>query len=228
MARSASKDPIEKFRFQVLVFTNPEIFTNFGASNIGQKADNIIDRSGFSEVTSPRATSTTIRYRENIDGQTFRKIPGLNLYEPIMLRRGVTKSRSMYEWWKLIYDASGETNKYNSIISDLGNITFQDPQFRKEVLISSMDRSGGFVKHWLLYNAYPASYRGSNDFTSNVDEKLVEELTLEYESYVEVNGDTVEEALRNAVNESNKAAEKAILMAFLNAVSGGFSSALPF
>lgn len=222
MARSSNLDPIEKYRFQVLVFENASGAYTSGTSSTGDKEDSrILKRSGFTEVTTPRSKTKEIEYRENTHGNTVVKQPGLTKYENISLRRGVTKDNGLYSWYTKVNTEAGSLNKFQETLAGLASIPFQDPNFRREVLISSMDRTGKFTKHWFLYNAWPVEYKGLNDFDSKASEIGIEELVLTFENCIEVEGDTVEKALHNVTVAAEQAASKA-------GIAGAVSGALGF
>ncbi len=221
MARSSSSDPIEKFRFQVTIFDNMAGMITQGTASIGTVLqDDKTVRGGFSECTVPKVSMKEMSYRENNHGNSSLKVPGLSTYEPVVLRRGVTANRQMYNWYKLVNDDASTLNKFQDGITGLGAVPFQDANYRREVLVSALDRQGNYVKHWLLYNAWPSTYKGANDFDAKVNEIAVEEITLTYEVFLEVTGDTLADALNNATVEAENAAIKAAAAAVVGGASG--------
>lgn len=210
MARSSVNDPIERFRFQVTIFDNMANLLTKGTATIGTVQDNdLLARGGFSEVTIPKVSIKEILYRENNHGNSPMKIAGLATHDPITLRRGVTNSRNLYNWYKLVNNDASTLNKFQAGLTGLGAAPFQNASYRREVLISALDRKGQFVKHWLLYNAWPSGYKGANDFDAKASEIAIEELTISYEVFLEVTGDTVQKALSNAALEAEKATKQA-------------------
>lgn len=222
MARSSDKDPLDKFRFKVTIFANDTAsggFTTGGlasSSSIGTTLDSaLFNRSGFSEVTNPKATIKDISYRENIHGNDLIKVPGLVTYDPVVLRRGVTSNFDLYNWYKQVNNSAASLNKFQQALSGFATVPFQRPNYRREVLISTCDRAGNFVKHWLLYNAWPNSYKGGNDFDAKTSEVLLEEISLMYETFLECDGDTELKALQNAQKQSDVAAQKAAIASLI-------------
>ena len=64
---------------------------------------------GFSEVSGLSTDTNIIEYREGNEAQgTTRKLPGLMKYNNIMLKRGWTKDRSLWEWRKKVIDGKTE------------------------------------------------------------------------------------------------------------------------
>lgn len=222
MARSAADDVISKFRFKVTVLSiDPSVSSaiqtlgagiasaagNGTISTVAQKAT-VLTRAGFSEVTLPKATINTMNYRENIDNLRFSKTPGLVKFEPITLRRGAIPSSNLFfgdmdlfNWYREVNDDS----LLMGAAQELGIATTQLPSmsehFRKEVVIEALDREGNSVRQWMLFNAFPVAYKGGNDFNAASDEILIQELTLDYEFFLELKGGLagdVSELLANA------------------------------
>lgn len=220
MARSSSTDPIEKFRFQVLFLEDSgSILGNAQTTSININQNNS-NRAGFSEASLPAATVNSITYRENLNGNRPIQHPGIASYEPVVLRRGVTSNNELYQWYKLVNDDAGSLNRFSDAIAGLGAIPFNEPRFRKDVLISSIDRTGKFVKHWFISNAWPSSYKGGDDFDSSLDAILLEEMTLTYESFVEVKGATIDEALRDVQNQANDSTRRQAAAGAISTILG--------
>jgi phage tail-like protein len=59
-----------------------------------------ISEAHFSEVTGFDITSDVIDYREGDDPTHVRKLPGLTKYGTVTLKRGVTDSMDLYNWYK--------------------------------------------------------------------------------------------------------------------------------
>ena len=218
MARSSSQDPIEKFRFKVEIFSIDLLATgdfsqsaaNAAFSGLRNLVVPTLTRAGFSEIVLPEVTVNTMSYRENIDNQRFSKGPGLVKYDPVVLRRGATESRDLYEWYRLVNNDTLLLGAAQEIGGD-ATVPGQSENFRKEVLITSIDREGNTVKQWMLFNAYPAKYKGGNDLNAQSEEKLVEELTIEYEFFLELDsgGLAVELAKDAAIAGANTVANVA-------------------
>jgi phage tail-like protein len=80
---------------------------------------------GFAEVTGLSAEAEVIEYREGADATATRKLPGLITYPNVTMKRGLTGSRELFDWWTTV--ANGEVQRRNVVIVLL------DDQ-RKEVL----------------------------------------------------------------------------------------------
>jgi phage tail-like protein len=185
MARSSKEDPVEKFRFRVTV-----VAVTLGATafeSLSRKTA-VLSRLGFSEITLPKVTMNEMTYRENIDNQRSIKVPGLAKYEPVVLRRGVTTNRDLYEWFRLVNEELALLVMTNELVKDAKYTPAQSDNFRKDVIIEVLDRKGEPVKAWYLFNAWPSSYIPGNDLNASSEEKLVEEVTLTYEFFLELEG----------------------------------------
>lgn len=202
MARSSTVDPIEKFRFTVLVIDiNFDVSDPFGTltsiTETALSADKAfgdflglvtLDTVGFNEIILPKVSINEMSYRENTDAQRYQKIPGLAKYEPVTLKRGVTSSLELFNWYKKVNNDLLLFSTSIEVINDHIKAPGQNAQFRKEVIIKSLDREGNTVKSWILFNAWPVSYTPGNDLNSTSNEKLIQELTLTYEHFVEIPG----------------------------------------
>jgi len=225
MAKSASNDPIEKFRFQVTIFTNNKNSGGFATSSLNSlisttNESKIYTRAGFSEIDTPKVTTKEILYRENTYGNQPIKVPGLATFDPVTLKRGSTASRDLYNWYKLVNDMTVATSKYQQTLAGLSAVPYQEPNFMREVLISSMDRSGKYIKHWLLFNAWPSSYQGADGFNAATSEILMESMTLTYELFIECKGDTITAALNDAKQQADLAAGRAAASSVVAGASG--------
>lgn len=188
MPRSSSVDAIEKFRFSVTVL-------NLAIDPVSL-VENITGflRAGFSEVTLPRQSTTAMEYRENNDSAHPQLIPGITRYDPVTLRRGVTKSSDFARW-------AQETHNSNIIVSTAIERIKGDPNdappseslnFRRDVLISAYDRTGSVAKAWILRNAWVSSYKPGDDLSASQDgAKLIEELEIRYESFEEITAEAL-------------------------------------
>lgn len=224
MARSTSVDPLDKFRFRVSVINVDLSLTGaidtlsaFVPSNNDLKVFKVLTRAGFSVVSLPTAEVKEMNYRENLDAQRLTKIPGLVRYENISLKRGVTSpiapngraidtsfngSRDLYEWYRLVNDDTLLLSISNELNKDAKYAPSQNEDFRKDVIIEVLDREGKPAKGWYLFNAYPVKYIPGDGLNAEESEKLIEELVLSYEFFLELQGGLegfAKEIAKNAV-----------------------------
>lgn len=219
MARSSSQDPADRFRYKVLVIE--DILASQGANLVNAIRGNapVQIGGGFSEVTLPKTDTSIIPYRENIHAHRFIKKPGLNRYEPITLRKGVTTDKSLYEWYKLVNnDAIGYSISAEIVGSALAIPPKYPARFRKDLMITSLDREGSAIKSWVLLDCWPTSFKPGNDLDAQANEKLIAELGICFEAWVEISGEQLSELTHEADEAAAAAAVSAALGLF---VSGG-------
>ena len=84
MANSARHDPYKVFNFVVEI-------------------DGIAS-AGFTECSGLSTTTDVIEYREGNDRSGIRKLPGLTKFSNIVLKRGITQSRDLWNWRKTVMD----------------------------------------------------------------------------------------------------------------------------
>lgn len=253
MARTASVDPVEKFRFRVTVvsldLSVDGALTSLAAlgSNIfpaGTAADTLVEslaiftRAGFNKITLPKANIKTIRYRENIDNLKSIKVPGLVTYDNVVLSRGMvqtsdprllggatTANRDMYNWYRLVNEEIALLNVANEFTRDQNLVPTQSNNFRKDVIIEVLNRTGQPVKGYYLFNAFPVSYTPGDNLDASANEKLIEELELTYEAFLELEGGAEglgREILRGATILGAAAAANQFGGSISNAVSSIF------
>jgi phage tail-like protein len=114
---------------------------------------------GFSEVTGLNQESNVIDYREGQEGITPRKLPGLNKFGNITLKRGISPDLSVYNWRKTVTD--GDIERRNASIV-LHNEKHEE------------------VVRWNLVNAWPSKYVGP-DLKANANEVAIETVELTHE-----------------------------------------------
>jgi phage tail-like protein len=114
---------------------------------------------GFSEVTGLNQESNVIDYREGQEPITPRKLPGLNKFGNITLKRGISPDLSVYNWRKTVTD--GDIERRNASIV-LHNEKHEE------------------VVRWNLVNAWPSKYTGP-DLKANANEVAIESVELTHE-----------------------------------------------
>lgn len=215
MARSATSDPIDRFRFSMTVLVEPKI--SLGSSTTGKATPS--SEIGFSEITLPKASVGEVTYRENNYTGTSSKIPGLTTFEPIVLRKGATTDQVMYDWFTDVADDAANLNIITKNAAAINIYPSQSVHFRKDIVISSKRRDGTFIKHWVLFDAFPVSYKGGNDLGSTSEEKLIEEVTLTYETFIEVVSDSINDVIHKVNERIADAGKKAAIAGAINIVT---------
>jgi len=80
-----------------------------------------IAKAGFQEVSGLGAETEIIEYREGGDQiGAVRKIPGLNRYSNIVLKRGFTQDKSLWNWYKTVLDGAIQRASGSIILLDSG------------------------------------------------------------------------------------------------------------
>jgi phage tail-like protein len=114
---------------------------------------------GFSECSGLTAETAVIEYREGNEVAGVRKLAGLTKFAPIILKRGITKDRDLWNWYKNIIN--GNADRRNGSIVLLGN-----------------DRSP--VARWNFTNGWPAKWEGPH-LKAKGNEVAIETLEIEHE-----------------------------------------------
>src|SRR5580765_2608670 len=109
MAKPSSTDPYKAFNFRLEI--------------------DGIQSAGFMECSGLSTETAIIEYREGSDPNHVRKLPGLHKFANILLKRGMTSNRDLWQWRQNIME--GTTDRRNGVIviladdrSELARIKF--------------------------------------------------------------------------------------------------------
>jgi phage tail-like protein len=118
-----------------------------------------ITQAGFQEVSGLDASNDAIEYREGNDPNHVRKLPGLNKYSAISLKRGITDSDELWRWYRTVVEGKPE---------------------RKNGSIVLLDDTGQEKIRWNFVNAWPTKWTGPS-FNSTSNAVAVEALDIAHE-----------------------------------------------
>jgi phage tail-like protein len=111
----------------------------FGRFNFRLEIDGVV-KAAFSEVSGLVAETEVIEYREgNEAANTKRKIPGLTKYSNLVLKRGVTADKSLWNWYKTVIAGNVQRANGSIILLDAGH---------------------NEVQRWNFINAWPCKWEG--------------------------------------------------------------------
>lgn len=119
----------------------------------------------FRECSGLTFNTDPVEYREGLDTPLHvRKLPGLRKFANIALKRGITKNKDLYTWYKNILN--GVPDRRN------GSIVLQDEE-HQDVLRWNFEN--GFISKW----EGPTMNATSNDVAIESIEIAVERVELE-------------------------------------------------
>jgi len=98
-----------------------------------------ITQAGFQEVSGLDSSTPSLDYREGTDPNHQRKLPGLNTFSAITLKRGITDSDELWKWRQTVVDGK--------------------PQ-RKNGSIVLLDDTGAEKLRWNFSEAWPSKWTG--------------------------------------------------------------------
>lgn len=131
----------------------------YGGYNFLVEIDGIT-QAGFQEVSGLDSTTDPVDYREGNDPNHVRKLPGLNKFSAITLKRGITDSDELWKWRATVVN---------------GKIV------RKNGSIILLDDRGQEKLRWNFFSAWPSKWTGpSLNATSTA--VAVETLEITHES----------------------------------------------
>jgi phage tail-like protein len=134
----------------------------FGQFNFLVEIDGVV-KGGFSEASGLTTDSNIVEYREGQEQQsTTRKLPGLMKYNNIVLKRGWTKDRSLWEWRRKVIE--GKTQRAS------GSVVLLD-EARNEAL------------RWNFREGWPSKWEGPA-LNAKTSEVAIETLEIAHEGLV--------------------------------------------
>jgi len=122
----------------------------------------VVGSAGFTEVAGGTMESDVIEYREGNEVTHVRKIPGLNKYGNITLKRGFTDNTELADWRKTVTDGMTQ---------------------RKDGAIILMNEAGEPALRWEFTNGFPSKLEGAT-LNSTANEVAMETVELAVESVV--------------------------------------------
>jgi phage tail-like protein len=134
----------------------------YGQFNFLIEIDGVV-KGGFSEASGLTTDTNIIEYREGAEQQgTPRKLPGLMKYNNIVLKRGWTKDKSLWEWRKKVIDGKTQRNSGSIVLLD---------EARNEAL------------RWNFREGWPSKWEGPA-LNAKTSEVAVETLEIAHEGLV--------------------------------------------
>jgi phage tail-like protein len=131
----------------------------YGQFNFLIEVDGVV-QGGFSEASGLTTDTNIIEYREGAEQHgTTRKLPGLMKYNNIVLKRGWTSGKELWEWRKKVID--GKTQRTS------GSIVLLD-EARNEAL------------RWNFREGWPSKWEGPA-LNAKTSEVAVETLEIAHE-----------------------------------------------
>ncbi len=91
----------------------------YASYNFQVTIDGLSIQAGFSECSGLTMDNDVIEYRAGSDLPHMRKMPGMRKFTNIVLKRGFSKDKSLYEWRKMVID-SDKPYRYSGSVTLLG------------------------------------------------------------------------------------------------------------
>ena len=129
----------------------------YGIAHFRVEIDGLAE-SGFMQVSGLEGRVEVEEYREGGD-HGVHKAPGNVTYSNVVVRRGMTSSMELWEWWERVRDGNFDRH-------DLSIVLFDD--------------SLQAVARWQVYGAWPVRYTAP-DLNAKSDDVAIETLELTHE-----------------------------------------------
>ncbi len=136
---------------------------------------------GFNKCSELSVEAAKIEYNEG--GSLIpNKSPGRLTFSDVTLERGAAFDDDMYNWFQEVADASIQS----SLIAGAGlGAGLIDPLFKRDLDIVQQDRDGATLHRWRIFQAWPIKFV-AGEWDNDVDEKVIEMITLTYDFFVKV------------------------------------------
>jgi phage tail-like protein len=121
-----------------------------------------ITQAGFSECSGFGSSIDPIEYREGDESQTVRKLPSMTKHNNITLKRGLTASRDLFDWYVDI--TKGKVDRRN------GSIVVMDTDGTTEAV------------RWNFYRGWPTKWDGGT-LSATGNEVAIESLEIVVEGF---------------------------------------------
>jgi phage tail-like protein len=127
---------------------------------------------GITKISGLRRRTEVIEHREGGDPGTVRKSPGITVYDPIFLERGITHDVEFEKW----------ANKVWNYGSGLGSeVSLKD--FRKDILIELYNEAGQLVISYKVFRCWVSEYQALPDLDANANAVAIQSIKLENEGW---------------------------------------------
>jgi phage tail-like protein len=126
--------------------------------NFKVEIDGII-QAGFQECSGLDVSTDPIDYREGTDPNHARKLPGMNKYTGISLKRGLTDSPELWKWRETVIAGKAE---------------------RRSGAVILLDDTGKETMRWSFFQAWPSKWTGPS-FNATGNAIAIETLEITHE-----------------------------------------------
>ena len=125
----------------------------------------------FTEVSGLEAEVEVFEYIEGGNNLFTHKLPGRVKFPNVTLKRGITDSTDLWDWFQMIVDRKPEENK---------EAAGRKPVERKNLIIVQYDGSETVQRRWVLTNAYPVKWTGPS-FKADENAITIETIELAHQ-----------------------------------------------
>jgi phage tail-like protein len=118
-----------------------------------------ITQAGFQECSGLDSSTASVDYREGDEPPHTRKLPGMNSFSALSLKRGVTDSDELWKWRLTVVNGKAE---------------------RRNASVVLLDEKGAEKIRWNISNAWPSKWTGPS-FSSTGNSVAIETLEITHE-----------------------------------------------
>jgi phage tail-like protein len=130
-------------------------------------------RTGMMRVSPLKWSTSVVSHRDGSNATNSpQKSPGLTAYDPILLEREIVQGDLDFQLWASeVVSAGGGGGGY-----------------RRDVTITLLDGQHNVAVVFRLRNCWPSAYEAITELNADTSHVAIERLTLEYDSFLRVDG----------------------------------------
>jgi phage tail-like protein len=121
-----------------------------------------------SKISALKRSTEVIKHREGGDQNRTEKLPGMTVFEPIILERGIVADNAFEEW----------ANK----VLEIGR-SGRGADFRKDIVIDVLDDTGKRVLSYKVFRCWVSEYQALPDLNASGNVVGIEHIRLENEGW---------------------------------------------
>lgn len=124
----------------------------------------------ISWVSALNRTTETIEHRDGSEPNSFRRSPGLTVFDPIVIERGLSNDTAFEDWANLVFNIQGDAGM--SLL-----------QYRKDIVIELYNLQGSKVMAYFVHRCWVSEYQPLSELNANGSTIVFERIVLQHEGW---------------------------------------------
>ncbi|MCB0282527.1 MAG: phage tail protein [Calditrichaeota bacterium] len=124
----------------------------------------------ISWVGALNRTTETIEHRDGGEPNALRRSPGLTVFDPVVIERGLSHDTAFEDWANLVFNMSGDAG-----------MSLQN--YRKDIVIELYNMQGSIVMAWFVRRCWVSEYQPISELNANGTAIVFERIVLQHEGW---------------------------------------------